>query len=51
MIQYDRVQELDELDAEFNPDEGVVTVSNILVVTDEAEAVPLLPFDIAPTSF
>jgi len=51
VTQHDRVRELDELDPEFDPDEGVVTVSNILVVTDEAEAVPLLPFDISPTGF
>lgn len=47
--QHDRIEGVDELQAEFDPSTGVITLEDLVVITDEAEAVPLSDFDISPS--
>ena len=49
LTQHDRIEELDELTAEYDPSTGVITIEDLVVITDEAEAVPVSDFDLAPT--
>lgn len=45
---HDRIEELDDLTAEYDPDEGVITIEDIVVITDEQEAVPLTEVELTP---
>lgn len=46
--QHDRIEELDDLTAEYDPDEGVISIEDLVVVTDEQEAVPLTEVELTP---
>lgn len=48
LIQHDRIEELDDLTATYDPDGGVITIEDMVVVTDENEAVPLTEVDLTP---
>jgi hypothetical protein len=48
LIQHDRIEELDDLSATYDPDEGVISIEDLVVITDENEAVPLTEVDLTP---
>lgn len=48
LLQHERIEEVDEMNPEYDPDEGIVTIADIVVVTDQAEAVPLTAFELTP---
>lgn len=45
ILVHDRVQDLDDYEAEFDPKRGVVELTDFTIITDEAEAVVLGRFD------
>lgn len=45
---HDRIEELDDLTASYDPSTGVISIEDLVIVTDEAEAVPLTPFELKP---
>lgn len=46
--QHDRIEDLDEVNASFDPTTGTITVNNFLVITDQADAVPLDNIELTP---
>lgn len=46
--QHERIREVDDLTAEYDPDEGVITIEDLVVITDEQEAVPLTEVELTP---
>lgn len=51
VLQHERIEAVDQMTPKFDPNTGIITVADLVIVTDEAEAVPILPFDISPTAF
>jgi hypothetical protein len=48
LVQHDRIEDLDDLTARFDPSTGTITISDLIVITDEAEAVPLTDIELTP---
>jgi hypothetical protein len=48
LLQHERIEDVDEMDIAFDPDTGTITVSNIIIITDASEAVPLSDIEITP---
>jgi hypothetical protein len=48
LTQHDRIEELDDVTAEYDPDEGVISIEDLVVITDEQEAVPLTEVELTP---
>lgn len=48
LTQHDRVEEVDDITAEYDPDEGVISIEDLVVITDEQEAVPLTEVELTP---
>lgn len=48
LTQHDRIESLDDLTATADPEEGVITIEDLVVVTDENDAVPLTEIEINP---
>lgn len=49
LTQHNRIEDLDELHATFDPSTGTITIEDLVVITDEAEAVPVSDFELTPT--
>lgn len=47
-LQHDRVEDIDDVVVRWDPQEGIVTIDNMTVITDEEEALPLLEVDLSP---
>lgn len=45
---HNRIEEVDDLTAEYDPGEGVITIEDLVVITDEQEAVPLTEVELTP---
>lgn len=48
LLQHDRIEELDDLVISFDPSTGIITIPNIVVITDQTDAVPLAPIELKP---
>lgn len=48
LTQIDRIEEVDELNPEYDPSTGTITIEDMVVITDEAEAVPLTEIELTP---
>lgn len=48
LTQIDRIEELDELNPSYDPSTGIITIDDMVVITDEAEAVPLTEIELTP---
>lgn len=48
ILQHDRVEDLDDLTPSFDPSTGTITIPDIVVITDQADAVPLAQIELKP---
>lgn len=46
LLAYDRIEDVREFEAEVDLGEGIILVTNLLIVTDQQEVVPLGPTDV-----
>lgn len=48
LVQHDRIEDLDDLTANFDPTTGIISIDDIVVITDEAEAVAVSDIELRP---
>jgi hypothetical protein len=46
--QHDRIEDLDEMTPEWDPSTGTITIPDLLLITDQANAVPLGDIELKP---
>lgn len=48
LLAHDRIEDVRDFEADIDLGQGVITVTNLLIITDQAEVLPLAPFNIEP---
>lgn len=48
LLAHDRIEDVRDFEAEIDLAQGIITVTNLIIITDQAEVLPLAPFDVEP---
>lgn len=48
LLAHDRIEDVRNFEAEIDLAQGSITVTNLIIITDQAEVLPLAPFDVEP---
>lgn len=48
LVVHDRIEAVERFEAEIDLSAGIILVTNLLIITDQEEAIPLGPFQIEP---